>query len=243
MIPTKKRRTARLSALLGAALLAAGLVACGEEDEPAGTTEPATQARSGASGAQQCDRAAGAPAEAKDAAQKSGDPDSEAGDDGDLGNFTPKQHDDSGGGARQFRVQGGDNSVQDFGREAGGSDFEQASAALHNFLDARAVGDWTAACSFLAEDIFKSLEQLAAREGEPVDCADALGNLTPPSEVTAPDGLLFREAKAADVGSVRIEGSRAFVLYRGLEDSVMAISMTKEDGRWKVASLGAVPLS
>src|SRR5262249_28784103 len=125
-----------------------------------------------------------------------------------VGEFVPKQHSDSGGGAKQFVVKGGDNSVQEFGQDAGSSEFEAVAAALHSFLDARAEQNWAAACTFLSGSIADSLEQLAARseQGGSKSCAEVLASLTPKSEVTAPDGLLVKEAKVADVGAVRVEG-------------------------------------
>lgn len=242
-------RRSKFAAMLAAALLAAGLAACGGEEDS--TTETQSEARTDSDAKEGGERSDGSKAaDGKDSGksksggdEKGSSSDSERGKD--IGNFVPKQHSDSGGGAEQFRVKGGDNSVQEFGGEAADSDFEEVSTALHNFLDARAVGDWTAACSYLTSSVVESLEKLSQRseQGAGMDCGEALGTLTPSWEVGSPKGLLVREAKVADVGSVRVEGDRAFVIYRGIEGMVMATSMAKENGRWKVASLGGVPLS
>lgn len=50
------------------------------------------------------------------------------------------------------------------------------------------------------------------------------------------------EAAQADVGSLRFEDDRAFILYRGAGDMVYAMQMTKEDGVWKVGGLSGTPL-
>jgi hypothetical protein len=52
------------------------------------------------------------------------------------------------------------------------------------------------------------------------------------------------KAAKADVGSLRIEGDRAFIVYRGApKGTFYAISMSKEGGSWKVASLAGTPLN
>jgi hypothetical protein len=152
--------------------------------------------------------------------------------------FTPKLHQDSGGGSDQFRVAGGDNSIQEFGDEADLSEFESA-AALHNFLDARAERNWAAACSYLAESVKQGFAQLPSTSDQPRGCAVtlvALSGRVPASEL--------REAAVADVGSLRTEGDRAFLIYRGApKGTIYAIQMAREGDAWKVASLGPVPLS
>lgn len=157
------------------------------------------------------------------------------------GHFTPHGHRDSGGGSAQFRVKGGDNSIQEFGAEASGAELEAAAKALHGFLDARAAGDWAAACRHVSQDIAESFTRLAEQGNSPqkTSCATALESLTNP----AAKHELEKEAEEADVGSLRVEGDRAFVIYRGFEGTFTAIPMTREGGEWKVASLAGTPLS
>jgi hypothetical protein len=153
----------------------------------------------------------------------------------------PETHEDSGGGSDQFVVKGGDNSVQEFGGEADPAEFEEAATALHNFLDARANGNWAAACDYLAAEVVEPLRKLAERVKrlEETGCAGILERLTNPA---AKEDLLAEAAKA-DVGSVRVEGDRAFAIYRAIDGAVIAITMTREGGAWKVASLTGVPLA
>jgi hypothetical protein len=155
------------------------------------------------------------------------------------GNFTPKPHQDSGGGSEQFEVKGGDNSVQEFGEEAPESEFEQAASALHGFLDARAAGAWDVACSHLSADVAESLQQLAAatKQLESSGCPDLLQALSKGVAASA-----LNEAAEADVGSLRFEGDQAFLIYRGAQDAVYAIAMRKEDGEWKVAGMSGTPI-
>lgn len=144
-----------------------------------------------------------------------------------------------GAGAAEFRVPGGDNSVQEFGAEASRSELEQAGAALHGFLDARAAGEWSKACTYLTKATIASFEQLAARSKRgPRGCGaimEALSGGVPKSSL--------EEAAQAGVGALRIEGGRAFLLYHGAHGTDYAISMAKEGGAWKVGALAGTPLS
>lgn len=152
----------------------------------------------------------------------------------DASEFAPKTHEDSGGGSAQFRVEGGDNSVQEFGAEAGEAEFEQAAAALHGFLDAAAQGNYAAACRYISREAVASFAALAGGGG----CAASLEAL-----LAAPSAASRREAAAADVGSLRVEGARGFLVYRGAGGAVYAISVSREDGEWKLAALAGVPLN
>jgi hypothetical protein len=228
-----------LSMFAVAGLLAFGATACGEDDSRSTATQPGTEAakptpsrdtRSGENASED---------EAKDDAKSGDGGRKQAGAPGASG-FVPKQHEDSGGGSAQFRTKGGDNSVQEFGQEADDSERDEAATALHNFLDARAAEDWESACSFLAEEVRESLEKLAAQadQAEDISCAGILAKLTNRAALPA----LRSEAARADVGSLRIEGDRAFILYRS-GDTVFTVPMANEDGSWKVASFAGTPLN
>jgi hypothetical protein len=153
--------------------------------------------------------------------------------------FQVKPHSDSGGGSKQFTSPGSDNSVQEFGSEAHGEEFQAAATALHNLLDARAQRDWAAACEYLSKAARFGLAQLGAKVAQlrGSGCAAQLGALTGSIPSTA-----LREAAIADVASVRVKGDHAFLIYRGAQHQVEAVSAVREDGEWKVASLSAVPL-
>lgn len=152
---------------------------------------------------------------------------------------TQQVHRDSGGGSGQFRVAGGDNSIQEFGAEASEAEMQAAGTALHGFLDARAGKKWKTACGYLAAGTTRQLQQLEARatEGRPADCPRALAVL---SRAISPAGL--REAAIADVGSLRAEGSRGFLLYYGAHGATYAIQVVREGGAWRVSGLTGVPL-
>lgn len=146
----------------------------------------------------------------------------------------------SGGGSAQYRVPDGDNSIQEFGGESKETELEEAAAALHDYLVARAEEDWPAACTNLAKSAKEQLQALASRSKnlEGKGCAAILQALAPslPASVR-------RESTIVDAGSLRLEEGRAFLIYRGAEGAVYAVAMTPEDGGWRVNSLAATPLS
>lgn len=146
----------------------------------------------------------------------------------------------SGGGSAQFRVKGGDNSIQDFGAESDESELEEAATSLHDFYVARAEEDWPTACAHLSKTVAQQLEQLASRSGKLAGkgCAGILSALTPPLPLK-----VQRELTVVDAGSLRTEDGRAFLIYRGAEGTDYAISMAREGGAWKVGGLAATPLS
>lgn len=235
-----------LIAAIAVLLVAFGLAACGGGDDDSGSTaaDSGSQGQSESTdGAKQGDAGKsgeGKSGDGREESDSSGDGDGQSGGSG-SNDFTPKQHNDSGGGAQQFRQKGGDNSVQEFGEEAGEEEFDAAAVALHNFLDARAEGNWTAACDYMSKAIVESFEKLAAqaKQIDATSCAGILEKLTNPAAKKS----MKAEAEKANVGSLRVEGDRSFVIYTGISGTVLAMPMANEDGDWKVASLAGTPLN
>lgn len=155
--------------------------------------------------------------------------------------FVPRHHHDSGGGSKQFQVKGGDNSVQEFGKEAVNSELDEAAAALHNFLDARAQGNWAAACQYMSKAVTESFAKLGAgsKQIKNTSCPAVLAKLINP----AAKQLMKEEAAKANVGSLRVEGGRSFIIYTGTQKTILAMPMAHEGGAWKVASLAGTPLN
>jgi hypothetical protein len=222
----------RPAALAAAVLLAGALGACGGSDSS--TSESAsgstsTQSRAGQSGGKESKGGAGG------GAKESGG----EGNGGSGGEVETEPLEVSGGGSSQYRVKGGDNSVQEFGEESDESELEEAATALHDYLVARAEEDWPAACANLARSVKGQLGVLASRSEKLKDkgCAETLATLTPrlPASVR-------RESTIVDAGSLRVEGDQSFLIYRGADGATYAVLMVPEDG-WKVGSLGATPLS
>lgn len=154
--------------------------------------------------------------------------------------FVPKHHNDSRGGSEQFSFGKDFTSIPDFGSEADSSEFDEVAAAFHNFMDARAEGNWAAMCGYFAGNLRASLAQFVGfRDATAADCpalVEALGAYPPQLP------FFEREAEKAEVASVRIDGDRAFVIYWGTEGNVYAWPMAQEADGWKVGAIGPEPI-
>lgn len=228
-----------LAAALAVFLLAVGFAACGGGGDSAGSTSASSGSQGESSGGSTSTQS-----EAKSGSEgQAGKEDRSRGSEtnGEAAEFKPKHHSDTGGGSAQFKVKGGDNSVQEFGEEAEPQEFNAAATALHDFLDARAEGNWAAACDYMSKTVIESFEKLAAQAEQIEDksCAGILEKLTNPAAKAA----MKAEAAKANVGSLRVEGDRSFVIYTGIKGTVLAMPMANEEGKWKVASLAGTPLS
>jgi len=227
---------ATLSVAAATMLLALGLAACGGGGEESSSTAASTDttASQGAQGSS-------GNGSKKAGKGKQGGGGKSSGSGGGNSSDKPVHHSDSGGGSAQYRVKGGDNSVQNFGNEADTSERDQAAANVHGFLDARANQDWAKACSYLAGPVKDQLESVAekAEQFEGKGCPAILEALAS----QANPKLLREEAAQANVGSLRTEDERAFVIFRGLDNTVYTIPMVDEDGEWLLGSIAPTPLS
>jgi hypothetical protein len=142
---------------------------------------------------------------------------------------------DSGGGSSQFRGSG-DNSVQNFGAEASDSARKKAALTLWGYLDARADASWGKACSYLSAATQRTLQNSALARGRacPQILGAYLGELSPANKA---------QWTTADVGSLRVDGSKGFLLYHGGGKTNYFMQMVEEGGTWKAAGVAPVPLS
>jgi hypothetical protein len=220
--------------LATAALVALLLVACGGAGSSSSSTTGSTESSSPNTG--------GAAKQAGSGGRENGGSGKkqDAGGEGSGGSSsvaTPLKV--SGGGSEQFRVKGGDNSIQEFGDESGESELEEAAEALHGFYVARAKEDWPVACGYLAKSMVQQLEQLASQSSglKSKGCAAILHAFTRPLPASA-----RRETTVIDAGSLRTEGEQSFLIYYGEGHTVYAMPMKQENGGWKVTLLSATPL-
>jgi len=220
-----RRVDTRLLATAATLLAAVGLAACGGGgDSSSTTTVSSTSAQHAQSGK--------APAKAKGAEKNESKATSEP-----RGEFKPKHHEDSGGGSAQVRTKNGSTGIIEFGKESSQAEFQQAAATLHDFLDAAAVNDWGAACDYMAKQVTEGLERLAG-SSKLKGCAAILEKFSHAPEA----GAIGADAKHADILSLRIDGKRAFAIYRGHGGAPLAIGMTREGSDWKVAGLVGQPI-
>jgi hypothetical protein len=242
--------TRPFAALIAAVFVAALLAACGGSDsDSSSSTEGAapgtkatteTTASDGAKGGAQAPSAgkgqAGAGGQSHSDDQSQSRQSSKGGSRSRSGG-TPLEV--SGGGSEQFRSNGGDNSIQEFGEESDESELREAAEVVHSFYVARTEGQWDTACSYLAKSNVEQLEQLAAQspQSKGADCAALLKAFTRPLPAA-----LEREITTVDAGSLRREGDQGFLIYYGARHQTYAMPLKEEGGSWKVTALSATTL-
>jgi hypothetical protein len=143
----------------------------------------------------------------------------------------------SGGGAASFRAPSGDNSIPDYGSEAPPSERERAATALAAFLRARASGQWSTACTYLAAATRTQLERLlGGAKAKTGGCARILAELSKGSAAHAETLTL-----TAGVAALRIKGTSAFALFHGPKGSKYVMPMRNEGGAWKMSQFAPLP--
>jgi hypothetical protein len=237
-----------LAAIVVAALLAALLAACGGSDS--GSSDSTETAPSGsAASAQNGGAGSGALEKPRSGSKQSQGQDGSAGskskDRSNQSSGSPPKNvatplEVSGGGSEQFRVKGGDNSVQEYGEESDESELQEVAEVVHDFYVARAEERWDEACSYLARSNVQQLEQLASQSPElkGAGCGPILKAFTRPLPAS-----LQREVTSVDAGSFRREDEQGFLIYYGAGKTVYAMPLREEGGTWKVAALSGTALS
>lgn len=130
--------------------------------------------------------------------------------------------------------------IKEFGSGAGRSETEQAEAALLGYLTARAAGEWSQACSYLAKSVRSLLGHIAVKSKR-VKGKGCRGFIETSTEKLSPSERT--DLTKVDVSSLRVEGERGYLLYKDAAGAEQATSMRSEGGRWKITSLLALPLS
>jgi hypothetical protein len=149
-------------------------------------------------------------------------------------------HHDSGGGTSQFATKTGDNSIQESGQEGSQAQAEDAAAVLHAYLDARVAHDWDEACFYVAASLSATIELFAERYAKDKGIEGCPETLEAFASGSGQQALL--ETAKVNVGALRIDGDRGFLLYHGAGGAPYAMPMVREGGAWKVGSLDGVPL-
>jgi hypothetical protein len=126
--------------------------------------------------------------------------------------------------------QNGEESIEDFGKEAVDSQRQAIVGAEHALLVALSRADYQSACSFFAANVQASLRQLTGARR--ASCPSVLPKLLSPS---APRS--FRSEAAGHITRVRIEGEQAFVVFHAPGAELYFLTMQREGVRWKATTL------
>jgi hypothetical protein len=143
----------------------------------------------------------------------------------------------SASGSDQFRDKT-DSALLDFGEESDSAELEEAGQVVQSFLTARSKGDWSAACAQLSRALLSKIEHLAVSSTQ-------LEDKSCPSFLEAFLSVSEQERRAStgiDAGSLRQQGSKAFLIYEAGED-VYAMPLRKEGSAWRLDSLAPKQLS
>jgi hypothetical protein len=140
----------------------------------------------------------------------------------------------SSSGSDQFRDKT-DSSLLDFGEESDEAERDEAADVVHSFYLARARQDWSATCTQLSHAVLAKIEHLAtsATALQDTSCPSFLKTFT---RLSAQDR---RESTIVDAGSLRRQGTKAFLIYYGAGKVIYAMPLSNEGGTWKVGSLSS----
>lgn len=152
---------------------------------------------------------------------------------------------ESGGGSHagersaSFRTPGGDNSIQEFGEEAGGSDRAKATATIRTYYSASEHKEWAKVCALLSQKNLAQIQQFASKipKVKSKTCPGVIELVNAQTPGRPPDTM-----KGAVV-SLRVEKGDGFALYHGIDGKPYSYTLKLENGEWKLTSLGPTPLS
>jgi hypothetical protein len=153
---------------------------------------------------------------------------------GSGGNSTTSGEGAGNGGAGSSAEAGGEESIEQFGSEATGSERAALRNAFHGYLAAIGERDYGTACSYLAAAARRSLAKLFAEGASTAGCAASLAALVTPAAAG-----ISRKQSEADLTAIRVEGNRGFVLFPAPGASLWQMTMEREDGDWKTTTVAA----
>jgi hypothetical protein len=213
-----------------AALLAAG---CGSDSSTSKTSETESAPSSGTSADATAPRAKRHSAPAKPAKPKSTEPASPQGEEAGGGGATEARP-EAVAKAKQEESESSDQSIQQYGDEAGGSEKSEVVAAMHSFIRAFGAGDYKTVCEEASSALREQTEAYAqAQKTAGPSCPELLSKLLRGSEAGK-----AKRALEAVVTHVRIKEDSAFVLFKPAGEPVSYFVLVREDGDWKATSFG-----
>jgi hypothetical protein len=150
-----------------------------------------------------------------------------------------EEPDTSGERSSSFRTPGGDNSIQEFGEEAGASERAAATKTITTFYSASANQEWAVICGLISSKNKAQLqlfsEKVPKLNGK--GCTEVLQLVTPKNQPRPPETI------DGQVISLRVEDDISFALYHGVDGKNYAFPLKEEEGEWKLTGLAPTPLT
>jgi hypothetical protein len=125
-----------------------------------------------------------------------------------------------------------EEEVEGAGREAEGSEAEAILSAKREYLTAVGNRDYGKACALLSGAAIKSLEASITHTRGKVGCAQILSKVLGVAAAQA-----ARSQADGEVRRVRVLGDQALVIFRAPGARLWVLSLVKEDGGWRVATV------
>lgn len=141
----------------------------------------------------------------------------------------------------EAQYEGGEQSIEEFGKEASGDNRRDLLVAFRAYFNAVATEDYAAACSLLSARVHEALAQAVRHDARPIACATSLAAALSPSATS-----IARQQGKGRVAKVRIDGDRAFVVFHAPGADSYQLSLNREGNAWKATTVAAsilVPLS
>lgn len=148
------------------------------------------------------------------------------------GSDTNSQSTTSSGSKQNKPAPTGDQSVQQFGQAASGSDSTELTAAFKGYLGAMGDSDYAKACSYLSEQTIKSLLQIVTPQYKAKGCEAIV-----PKILSSSAAAIARQQANGTITRIRVKGDQAFVTYHAPGAVLYVLPMVKENGAWKATSL------
>lgn len=126
---------------------------------------------------------------------------------------------------------GGEKSIEEYGAEAGGGERGAILSTFHNYLQAIAAGDSSAACSYLSARVQQGLRQLVKKRAS---CEQILPRLLAPTATA-----ISRQQDQGKITRVRVKGDQAFIVFHAPGAKLYMLGLVREGGKWKATTVAA----
>ncbi|MGN6203268.1 MAG: hypothetical protein ACTHNY_12820 [Solirubrobacterales bacterium] len=142
------------------------------------------------------------------------------------------------GPSREFLIRGGDNIVQTFGREATKAERDQVSDMIQGWMKARAAQDWAKDCSYFSPAFIHQLVATDATQvsgGKVKNCPQALAFFGHKAS-----GSYENNLGDGPIVSLRVGEGHGYAQYHGNDGHDWVVTVTREEGRWWIATASPI---